>query len=222
MAQKEILEHQTILYTTPEHPCGEDALLLAEFCRVRPFESVCDLGTGCGTLPLWWLDRGHQGPCAAIEQAPEAIALLSASVRVNAAENIKPICADLRTWSSETPFDLVSCNPPYFRALAGRRSPNPARDAARREGMCTLEEVCAAARRLLKDGGRLCLCQRPERLADVFCALRAARLEPRRLQLVAAPQAAPWLCLVEARKNRAPGLQILPMLVLQKEKPSER
>ena len=71
---------------------------------------------------------------------------------------------------------------------------------------------------MLKDGGRLCLCQRTERMAEVLCAMSAARIEPKRLQMVAARAGkAPWLFLVEGQKNRAPGLRVLPELVTQTE-----
>ena len=77
-----------------------------------------------------------------------------------------------------------------------------------------MPDVCAAAGLLLKDGGRLCVCQRPERLADVLCAMRGARIEPKRLQFVMArPEKAPWLVLVEGQKNRAPGLRVPAPLV---------
>lgn len=74
-----------------------------------------------------------------------------------------------------------------------------------------MPDVCAAAGLLLKDGGRLCVCQRPERLADVLCAMRGARIEPKRLQFVMArPEKAPWLVLVEGQKNRAPACACRP------------
>ena len=63
----------------------------------------------------------------------------------------------------------------------------------------------------MPDGGRFALCHRPERLADVFAALRAARLEPKRLAFVKHDAAAaPWLLLAEGRKNRRPGLVVEP------------
>ena len=81
--------------------------------------------------------------------------------------------------------------------------------------ICTLEDVCRCASRLLKDGGRLALCHRPERLAEVLAVLRAHRLEPKRLAFVKnQPDAAPWLFLVEAQKNRKTGLRIEPDVLL--------
>ena len=107
--------------------------------------------------------------------------------------HITPVCADLRTYrAGEGSFDVCACNPPYF--TAGFQSSDPARAAARHETDCTLEDVCRCGFRLLKDGGRLALCHRPERLAEVLAMLRANRLEPKRLAFVKnKPDAAPWL-----------------------------
>ena len=76
-------------------------------------------------------------------------------------------------------------------------------------------DVCACGFRLLKDGGKLSLCHRPERLAEVLAVLRAHRLEPKRLAFVKnKPSAAPWLFLVEAQKNRRTGLRIEPDVLI--------
>lgn len=76
-------------------------------------------------------------------------------------------------------------------------------------------DVCACGFRLLKDGGKLSLCHRPERLAEVLAVLRAHRLEPKRLAFVKnKPDAAPWLFLVEAQKNRHTGLRIEPDVLI--------
>jgi len=194
---------------------GQDALLLARFCGVRQKESACDLGTGCGIIPLCWHDEGHRGPCLAVELSEEAAALTRTSLSLCDAQHIELIHGDLRDEALLRRYDqtrdVVACNPPYFRG--GYVSPDDTRAMARHELSCTIEEVCRAAFILLRDGGRLCLCQRPERLTDVLCAMRAARIEPKRLCFCAArSDALPWLFLVEGQKNRAPGLTLLPVL----------
>ena len=76
-------------------------------------------------------------------------------------------------------------------------------------------DVCACGFRLLKVSGKLSLCHRPERLAEVLAVLRAHRLEPKRLAFVKnKPDAAPWLFLVEAQKNRRTGLRIEPDVLI--------
>ena len=216
----EILDNGTRVLTAPGAQFGSDALLLARFCTPRPQETAADLGSGCGIVALCWHDAGHRGRCTAVEVDPAASALCAKAVRENgpAAAHIEPRCADLRGFCTAGPargqYDLVACNPPYF--TDGPRSAAPQRAAARHEETCTLEDVCACAFRLLKDGGKLALCHRPERLAEVLAVLRDHRLEPKRLAFVKNQAGgAPWLFLVEAQKNRRTGLRIEPDLLLE-------
>lgn len=99
---------------------------------------------------------------------------------------------------------------------AGHRGPDPRRAEARHTGSCTTADAVDCARRALRDGGRFLLCQRPEQLAEILAALRAARLEPKRLAFVKnRPDAAPWLFLVEAQKGRKTGLRVEPDILIQ-------
>lgn len=221
----EILYHGTGVYCAGPHRFGTDALLLARFCRPARLARAADLCSGCGIVALEWHDGGHRGPCAAVESAPEASALLAAALADQGIGHIEAVCADLRAWRSPAcgGFDLVACNPPYF--AAGAPSPDAARAAARHESAdsCTLPQVCEAAARLLRDGGKFALCCPPARLADVFAALRENRLEPKRLAFVkSAPDRAPWLFLAEAQKNRRPGLRVEPDLLPGPESPAAR
>lgn len=212
----EILDNGTRVYTAPGAQFGTDALLLARFAVPKKRDRALELCSGCGIVALEWHDRGYRGPCTAVELMPEASALCAAAVRDNGAGHITPLCADLRTLFLPGPlqgqYDFAACNPPYF--AAGPRSPDPVRAAARHTDCCTTADVAACAARALHDGGRLTLCQRPEQLADIFCTLRAAGLEPKRLAFARkSPGAAPWLFLVEAQKGRKPGLRIEPDLL---------
>ena len=65
-------------------------------------------------------------------------------------------------------------------------------------------------------GGSFCLVHKPERLADLCCALRARGLEPKRLRLVCRRAGdAPSLLLLEARRGGRPGLDIAAPLCLE-------
>ena len=104
-------------------------------------------------------------------------------------------------------FQLVIANPPYFRAGSGKSG-----GQARMDDTCPVDDLCRAAGRLAKTGGRFALVYRPERLAELFAALRGARLEPKRLQLLSyGPSSPPYAVLVEAVKEGGPGLEILPV-----------
>lgn len=210
----EVLYNRTEVFCTPAHRFGSDALLLARFCEPKRSQKAADLCSGCGIVALEWHDRGHRGSCAALEIQPEGSALLQAAVTRQGIDHITPYCADLRSFCQGAgSFDLCACNPPYF--TDGPQSSNAAHAQARHENTCTLENVCACGFRLLKDGGRLALCHRPERLAEVLSVLRAHRLEPKRLAFVKnSPEGAPWLFLVEAQKNRKTGLRVEPDVLI--------
>ena len=110
----------------------------------------------------------------------------------------------------------MTCNPPYKASGAGIESGIDSERIARHEIKCDIRSVCAAAARLLRFGGRVCLCQRPERLADVLCAMREYGLEPKRLRMVAKnAESAPWLFLVEGKKGSKPFLQVLAPLLIE-------
>ena len=205
----EVLDNGTRVHTAQGATFGTDALLLARFAQPRRAETALDLCSGCGIVALVWHDAGHRGPCTALEIDPATSALCAAAVQDNDAGHIQPLCGDLRAFCAagveQGRYDFAACNPPYF--AAGPRSPDPRRAAARHTESC--------ARRALRDGGRFLLCQRPDQLAEIFCQLRAARLEPKRLAFVKnRPDAAPWLFLLEAQKGRKPGLKVEPDVVV--------
>lgn len=205
------------------HRFGTDAFLLEHFAGVRGIDTACDLCAGCGIIGLLMLRR-ERPPRAvtALEIEPDAVALMDAVRTQNAlTERFLPLCGDLRNIRDLMPahsHTLVTCNPPYFPAGSGYLCPETQRRNARHENevSCTIQEVCEAAAWLLQYGGRLCLCQRPERLADVLEAMRQCKLEPKRLRWVQQrPEKAPWLFLVEGKAGGKPGLTVEPPLIVE-------
>lgn len=193
-------------------PLGADTLALGAFATLRRGDRVCDLGCGAGALLLLLAGREGELTLTGIEQSPDDAAL----ARKNLADNGLAgtiYTGDVGEASRALPaggFSLAVSNPPYF-------SPGSGADGgpARTEGACSLEGWCAAAGRLVKNGGRFALVHRPERLADLFAALRGAGLEPKRLRLVQhGPDASPSAALVEAVRQGRPGLEVLPALLL--------
>lgn len=124
---------------------------------------------------------------------------------------------DLRDVSVLPPpgsVDYVISNPPYFPAGSGASAEGEARRNAREECTCTLDDVCAAAKRVLRYGGRFALVHRTERLTDVLCAMRESGIEPKRLRFLAkSAVSAPSLLLVEGKRGGKSGLVIEPPLI---------
>ena len=201
---REQLGPYTLSWPEGVFPLGGDALALGEFATVRPRWRVCDLGTGSGALLLLLARRAPDLQLAGVEADP----LAARTARDNLAANGLPGEIVLGDWR-EAPlpagvFDLVVSNPPYFPPGSGRGD-----DPARMELRGGLEELCAAAGRLLKNGGRFALCHRPERLCDAVCALRAQGLEPKRVKLLShSPGHPPSLLLAEGVRQGRPGLTV--------------
>jgi len=203
---------------TEEHTFGTDAFLLADFANARHKDVVCDLGTGCGIIAVLEKIRYEPKKVYGIDIQKQAIEQFEITVRESALSQVYPLHMDLKELTKEAPIDccdLVTCNPPYKAYKAGIESELDAHKIARHEVLCNIYDVCAAAKRLLKFGGRLCLCNRPERLADVISAMKANCIEPKLLRFVSKDKdSAPWLFLIEGRKGGGSFLKVMPQLYI--------
>ena len=203
---------------------GTDAFLLGYFARPRAGDTVCDLGAGVGLIGFLLLAREPSLALHNVDASAASLRLASRTAEVNGLP-VSQHLADLRCLEGVLgagSMDYVVSNPPYFPAGSGHVPPNQDRRQARMETCCTLEDVCTAAARLLRWGGRFALVHRPERLCDVLLALRERGLEPKRLRLVQhTVSAAPSLVLVESRRGGRPSLAVEPPLVLRDERGRE-
>ena len=209
--------------TSQWHRFGTDAVLLAEFSAYRRKERVCDLGTGCGIIPMLMQRKDAPQEVYGVDIQPEAIDQMRRGMAASTGirSRMHPVCADLKTLWEGAPLgqlDLVTCNPPYKAQGSGILSGMDAEKIARHEVLCTIDDVCGAAARLLRFGGRLCLCQRPERLCDTLCAMRRAGIEPKRIRFVQQrPDTSPWLFLAEGKKGSNPHMTVDPPFLIEGE-----
>ncbi len=197
---------------------GMDAVLLADFANARPGNRCCDLGTGTGILPLLLYGREPSITFDAVEIQPSAAERALRSVRLNDLEG--RICVhqgdirEIRTLLPHGAYDLVVCNPPYSPEASSLPSPKDGIRHARQEGACTLSDVAAAGKWLLRHHGRLCLMLPAQRLPEAFDTLRQHKLEPKRLRLSHARADRPArLCFIEAMLYARPGLAVEPPLI---------
>ena len=208
------------VFAQAEHArLSTDSVLLADFVRLRGVRRGIDLGCASGAVALLLLSRSETLHMTGLELRPEAAALAEENMARNGlAHRSRILSGDIRAHRALFPagsFDLVVANPPYYPLGSGALSLDPARAAARGETDCTLEELCTAAAWLCRAGGSVALVYKPERLAELFSAMSAHGLVPKRLRLVChRAEAAPSLVLVEGRRGGKPGLRIEPSLLL--------
>lgn len=194
-------------------PLGTDCVLLSHFVSFPKGARVADLGSSWGALGLLLCAKDESCHVTGIERNEEAHAAAQANIRHNKLEDrLFSLLGDVRELSQLLPagsFDCVISNPPYFPVGSGKLSLKNA--SARSEEYLNLSQLCAAAGYLLPSGGRFFMVHRPERLCDIFCALREAGIEPKKLQFVRHKEAAPaCLVLIEGRRGGKPGLSFAP------------
>lgn len=203
-----------ILQSEKYYRFTSDSVLLSRFARCKAGEVAADFCAGSGIVGLHFYAL-HQGMVACVtcfEMQKELADMNRRSVALNGLEEKFSVencrVQDIPAAYVER-FSLILCNPPYEKG--GLTSPDPAKAACRKEIFLSLEELCAAAARCLRFGGRFALCHRADRLAEALYRLHEAGLEPKRLQLVAGKSGAkPYLALVEAVKGGKAGLTVLP------------
>ena len=220
-ATAEPLAGGRVIYVTPDARFGTDAVLLAAFAQPKRIDRAVDLCCGGGIIPLLWLGGdAPAGEVIGVELQEVCCELARRSIAQNGdGERFRVLHADLRDLAPHLPrerFSLVTCNPPYFPVGAGYGNSSEGRAIARSELCCNTDDICRAAHYLLKYGGRFCVCQRPERLTDLLCAMRAQGIEPKRLRLVQQREGSvPWLALAEGRRGGKTGLKVLPTLTVE-------
>ena len=212
IARWERLGRYVLLQGEGGFPLGGAALALGRFATVRRGWRTCDLGCGSGAVGLLLLEREPSLALTGVERDPAAVA----SARRTFARNglaVQVLTGDLRDREllPAGTFDLAVANPPWHPLGAGT-SGGPERS----EEGCTLEEVCAAAGRLVRNGGRFALVHRPERLPELFAALERSGFAPKRMALVQHRRdTPPSAVLVEGARQGRPGLEVLPTVFLE-------
>lgn len=198
---------------------GTDAYLLAAFIRSSRNARAAELGGGTGIISLLCAAREKFKTIYTAEVQSDFADLCKRNAALNGFEDkIIPICADVRDLHPEDvggELDAVFSNPPYMRTDTGKRNVQDAKFIARHEVCGDIGDFCAAAARLLRYGGVFYCVYRPDRMTDLFAALRANKLEPKRMTFVHADEETPpSILLAEAKKGGNTGLRITKPLLL--------
>lgn len=205
-------EGPTILQTELVKLTG-DSILLADFARISEGEKGVDLCCGSGALMLLLLWRERTINMTGLEIQQDAASLAEETFRLNGlSDRAEVCCGDYRNVVKELPnggFDFVISNPPYFAEKQGAMSPKLNRAMARAELTSSLTELCHAASKLCRSGGKVFFSFRTDRLAELLNEMVSAHLEPKRLRFIHHNAlSAASVVLAEGRKDGKPGLCI--------------
>ncbi|AAK78287.1 tRNA1(Val) A37 N6-methylase TrmN6 [Clostridium acetobutylicum] len=201
---------------------GVDAVLLANYAKVKSNQTVIDLCSGTGIIPF--IIQGKKSPrhITGIEIQEDMVQMANRTVLYNKfQEKIKFINEDIKNLAELKKLervDVVTVNPPYKLRNSGIVNEFDKNAIARHEICCTLEDVIKAARTLLKDNGRLFMVHRPERLADILCLMREYKIEPKSIKMVyPSVNKAPNIVLIEGQRDGGAFLKWEKSLYIHKE-----
>ncbi|MGE5654070.1 MAG: tRNA1(Val) (adenine(37)-N6)-methyltransferase [Bacillota bacterium] len=199
-----------------------DAVLLAHFASLKRGDRVCDLGTGTGVIPLLLSARRDLGELVGVEIQEGVAEMAGRSIALNGLnELIRIVHLDLKLAPERlgaNQFDLVVSNPPYAPRGGGIVNPDQPKAIARHEIHCTLSDILAVTKRLLKPQGRLAMVHRPARLAEIIVGMREVGIEPKRLRLVYPKlDQRPNMLLIEGLKGGRPEMIVEPPLVVYQQ-----
>ena len=220
------LQNGYFVIQDPKKFCfGMDAVLLSGFARVKKGETVLDMGTGTGIIPILLRARTEGDHFTGLEIQEECARMAERSVAYNGLDSeIGIVQGDIKEAAEifgAASFHVVTCNPPYMIGAHGLRNPDMPKAIARHEVLCTLEDVVSQAAKVLKDRGRFYMVHRPFRLTEIMNVLTKYKLEPKRMQLVYPYiDREPNMVLIEALKGGNSRITVERPLIVY-EKPGE-
>ena len=95
---------------------------------------------------------------------------------------------------------------------------NDIKSVARHEIKINLEDIILTAKKLLKNGGSLCMVHRTDRLIEIIEKMKKNNIEPKRIQFIYPKKNSESnIILIDGRKNGNPGLKVLNPLIVHNE-----
>ena len=187
MKQKNrLLDFDMVIYQDNDYfKFSLDSVLLVNFVTLNlKCKRIMDLASGNAPIPmlLTYRTKAH---IYGVEIQKEVYNLGRISINENKmTDQITLINDDINnlpnTFESDT-FDVITCNPPYFKYKEGSLiNQNENKMIARHEVCTNLEEVIKISSYILKTNGTMALVHRPERLMDILFLMRKYNIEPKK------------------------------------------
>lgn len=199
-------------------PFSLDSILLADFfTEKKRMQSILDLGTGAGPIPLY-LSTKTTLPITGIDIQPALVELAQSNAEINAlSQQLTFKQADIKSIQDAfeaQSFDAVTVNPPFFKMH--EQSPLNTQETKRimrHEVAVTWEDILKAVKYVLANQGAFFFIHRVERMSEIITTLTAHGFALKRMRFVhpkAHKNATSFLG--EATFQGQPGLTLIPPL----------
>lgn len=195
-----------------------DSVLLPNFVTInKSTKKIMDIGCGNAPIPLI-LSTKTKAKIIGVEIQKEVFELAIESVKINNRnDQIEIINSDIneiyKEFDSDS-FDIITCNPPFFKYKnTSNLNNNIQKTIARHEMLLNLEQIFKIAKKLLRNNGVIAIVHRPERLIEILGEMKKNNIEPKKIQFVYPKKDLDAnIVLVEGAKNGKSGLKVLPPL----------
>lgn len=190
-----------------------DSMLLANFVNINMADSkLLDFCTGNCPIPI--ILSNSIKNIVAFEVQKEIYELGDESLTLNNINNVKLINDDIKNignYYEEGYFDIITCNPPYFKVIdSSRINDNNVKAIARHEILIKLEDIVSLAYKFLRDKGKLYIVYRPDRLMELLKLFDKYKFGVKKLQCCYDnSDSLSSMILIEAMKNGHDDLKIL-------------
>lgn len=219
-----LLDYKEIIYQDDDwFKFSLDSVLLANFVTINNnFKMVIDFATGNAPIPMLLTYR-TKALIYGIEYQECVYDLGVQSVIENKLlDRIKLINGDVRNISDffrAESFNVVTCNPPYFKVNDDSNlNLNEVKAIARHEINLNLEDVVKNASYVLKNRGVFAMVHRTERMVEIIEIMKKYRLEPKKIQFIYPKMGEiSDLFLIEGVKNGNCGLKMLSPIIVHNE-----
>ena len=200
-----------------------DSVLLADFVTInKNTKNIIDFCCGNAPIPII-LSTKTDANITGVELQKEIYDLAKKSIEINNLQdrinllnmNVKDLINEYKTDT----FDVITCNPPYFKVNeTSNLNDNKIKTIARHEIHLELDEIFTISKKLLKNNGVISIVHRPERLIEILESMRKNNIEPKRIRFVYPKKNSECnIILIEGAKNGRPGVKILPPLYVHDE-----
>jgi tRNA1(Val) A37 N6-methylase TrmN6 len=199
-----------------------DSVLLAEFVNVKnKTKNILDLCTGNAVIPMI-LRTKTNAHIDAIEIQDLIYNLGLKSIKYNNMDNINIVNDSIKNIDNHfnKKYDIITCNPPYFRVNENSNvNESESLAIARHEIAITLEEIFAIASSHLQTGGEFYLVHRVERLDEIIILGNKYRLNVKVIQLIKTKEIRkPTIALVKCIKDSRMGIKMNDIIVIEELK----
>ena len=190
-----------------------DSMLLANFVGINMSDSkLLDFCTGNCPIPI--ILSNSIKNIVAFEVQKEIYELGDESLKLNNINTVRLINDDIKNignYYEEGYFDIITCNPPYFKVIdSSRINDNNVKAIARHEIFIKLEDIVSLAYKFLRDKGKLYIVYRPDRLMELLKLFDKYKFGVKKLQCCYNnSESLSSMILIEAMKNGQDDLKIL-------------